>query len=104
MFLKNTRTLALLLLVLGLAGCNSPERKIIGKWNPEGETNEIIYEFRRGGGVTAGKQPGKYTFDGTRMKLQTQTATFMYEVEFAGDDRMIWREGSGTRTELRRVE
>lgn len=91
------------LLLLGVAGCDTSHDQIVGKWKVDGDASAMVWEFAKNGGVKAGTSAGKYTFgDRNRLKIQTQFATFVYEVEFAGD-RMIWKEPNGSRSELRRM-
>lgn len=89
---------------LGLAGCDPARARIVGKWKVEGDPGAMVWEFAKNGGVKAGGRPGKYSFgDRGRLKIQTQFATFVYELEFA-EDRMIWKEPNGSRTTLQRIE
>jgi hypothetical protein len=96
---------ALLFICLLLLGsCDSPSKKIVGKWKATGDHNEMLWEFADNGTVTLGGQPARYSFgDGQRIKIQTPSATYVRQYEIEGD-RMIWTEANGTRTELTRVK
>ena len=91
-----------LLLLVAMAACDSAANKIVGKWQAEGNS-AAVWEFSKNGVVTTGSGPGKYTVTGeNRLKIQTQFATFVYEMEIKGDT-MKWRDRSGSNTELKRV-
>jgi len=92
-----------LLLFCTLAACDNRRQQIVGKWQVEGGANPIVWEFSPNGVVNAGSTAGRYTFgDRGRLKIQTQFATFVYEID-VGKDRMIWKEPNGSRTELKRL-
>ena len=92
-----------LLLFFSIASCDNRKQQIIGKWQVEGGANPIVWEFSPNGAVRTGSTLGRYTFgDRGRLKIQTQFATFVYELELA-TDRMIWKEPNGSRTELKRL-
>ena len=96
--------MALVALLLALPGCNRSRSQIIGKWQVIGGSSEVVWEFFENGSLSAGGMPGKYSFgDNDRIKIQTPTATFVHQIEFAGDH-MIWKGLDGTRTELMRVK
>lgn len=64
----------------------------------------MVWEFQENGAAISGNTRGKYSFgDQNRIKIQMPRATFVYQVEFAGD-RMIWTDPNGTRMELTRSE
>lgn len=90
-------------LALTLSGCDQSQDRIVGKWKVQSDASATVWDFSKNGAVTAGNISGKYTFgDRRRLKIQTQSATFVYEIEFK-DDAMIWKDPNGSRTELRRV-
>ena len=85
------------------ASCNRPQDRIVGKWKVQSDTGATVWEFSPNGTVTTGNTTGRYTFgDRSRLKIQTRSATFVYELQLK-DDSMIWREANGSRTELTRV-
>lgn len=89
-------------LLLAAAGCDDAGSRIVGKWQAEGAM-PVVWEFSKSGAVTTSSGPGNYSFGSSkRLKIQTQFATFIYEVEFAGDT-MKWRDPNGILTELKRV-
>ena len=90
-------------ILLVAAACDRPQDRIVGKWKVQNDASATVWEFSPNGAVKAGNTAGKYTFgDRSRLKIQTPSATFVYEIELK-DDTMIWREPSGARTELKRV-
>ncbi len=101
---KSIRAAAVaLLLLLAITGCDGPAKQVIGRWQSVDTANPMIWEFSRNGSVTVGSEPGRYSFgDGNRIKIQTRIATFVYTVGFA-EDRMIWTEPSGSKTEFQRA-
>ena len=89
--------------LLLIQGCDRTRDRIVGKWKVQNDASAMVWEFSPKGAVKAGNIAGKYTFgDRSRLKIQTPSATFVYEIELT-DDTMIWREPSGARTELKRV-
>lgn len=94
----------LLALFLPLVGCDSSRSRVVGKWKVVGDASDLVWEFSPNGTLSAGGSPGRYTLgDGHRIKIQTATATFVHQIEFA-EDRMIWKENDGTKTELTKVK
>lgn len=90
-------------LLLLMPACDRTRDRIVGKWKVQNDASAMVWEFASDGAVKAGNTVGKYTFgDRSRLKIQTPSATFVYEIELK-DDTMIWREPSGARTELKRV-
>jgi hypothetical protein len=86
-----------------LSGCNSPKDRIVGRWEVQGGTNPMVWEFAKNGAVKSGNISGKYTFASSdRLKIQTQFATFVYSIRMDGDT-MTWTEPNGTRTQLKKV-
>ncbi len=96
--------LAVVLSVLFLAvGCNSSRKQIAGKWQVEGGSNAVTWEFQPNGVVNMGATEGRYTFgDQERIKIQMPAAVFVYEMELK-DNVMTWRAPNGTSTTLKRV-
>ena len=96
-------TLTLLCAAL-LAACGGAESQIVGKWKLRAGPNGAVWEFSANKAVNMGGRTGKYSFgDQGRLKVQTQFATFVYQLELS-DDRMVLTEPNGTRTELERVK
>jgi hypothetical protein len=92
-----------LLLVLAVSACDRPADRVVGKWKVNGDASGAIWEFSKNGTVKTPNASGKYTFgDRSRLKIQTQFATFVYEVDVTGDT-MKWRDPNGSTTELTRV-
>ena len=90
-------------LLFSLAACDRSRARIVGKWRVGNDANAMVWEFSPDGAVKAGETAGKNTFgDRSRLKIQTPSATFVYEIELT-DDTMVWKEPSGARTELKRV-
>jgi hypothetical protein len=87
-----------------LSGCDSRESQIVGKWKVAGGSETATWEFSANKAVDMSGRKGKYTFgDQGRLKVQTQTATFMYQLQLS-DDRMTLTEPNGTKIELQRVK
>ena len=96
-------TLAVLFVAL-LAACGGAESQIVGKWKPVSEPNSAVWEFSANKSVDMAGRKGKYSFgDQGRLKVQTQFATFVYQLDLSAD-RMTLTEPNGTRTELERVK
>ena len=91
------------LLAFALSACDGPADRILGKWKVAGDTSGAVWEFSKNAVVKTPNGSGKYSFgDRSRLKIQTQFATFVYEVDIAGDT-MKWRDPNGSTTELTRV-
>ncbi len=105
--LPNDKRFAVLILVVALfaiAGCGGAKKQIAGKWKSDGASGEIVWEFFDNGSLSAGGQAGRYSFgDGGRIKIQTQSATFVNQLELAGE-RMTWKAPDGSRQEFTRVK
>ena len=90
--------------VISFAGCDSRENSVVGKWRVAGGGDGAVWEFAANNGVDMNGRKGKYTFgDQGRLKVQTQFATFVYQLEMQ-DDRMVLIEPNGTRLQLERVK
>jgi len=95
--------LALAAVLFALQACDTSRKQIVGKWKAEG-SNEVVWEFFGNGSLSTGGSPGRYSFgDGQRVKIQTQSATFVYQLEFQ-DDRMIWKDPNESKMEFRRMK
>lgn len=106
--MRNVKLSALLLLLattaMFLTGCDTSKKEIVGKWKSESGTSAVVWEFLANGALSAGGAPGRYTFgDGHRLKVQTQTATFVNTLELHGDH-MTWIAPDGSRQEFTRVK
>ena len=90
-------------LLFAVAACDDSRNRIVGKWKVQNDASATVWEFSKNGALKAGNTSGKYTFgDRGRLKIQTQSATFVYEIEFTGDG-MTWKDPNGSKTELKRV-
>ena len=97
------QTIGFAALLFATAACDKSRERIAGRWQVAGGGSPIVWEFAKNGAVKTGDTPGRYNFGGRdRLKIQTQSATFVYEVEFAGET-MKWRDPNGTMTELKRL-
>ena len=95
--------IVLVVLLFALQGCDNTSSKVIGKWKVVGDSSDVVWDFAKDGNVAIGDTAGRYSFgDGGRIKIQTARATFVHQLEFAGDH-MIWTDANGSRTELARV-
>ncbi len=98
------RIICALVLSAILAACGGAENRIVGKWKKGGDGGGEVWEFSSNNAVDMGGRKGKYTFgDQGRVKVQTQFATFVYQLELMGD-RMVLTEPNGTKIELERVK
>ncbi|HSH39912.1 MAG TPA: hypothetical protein VK993_14145 [Chthoniobacterales bacterium] len=96
-------TLAVVFFAL-LAACGGVESRIVGKWKPVSDPNADVWEFSANKTVNMAGRTGKYSFgDQGRLKVQTRSATFVYQLELS-QERMVLTEPNGTRTELERVK
>jgi hypothetical protein len=96
-------TLSTIALAL-LASCGGAESEIVGKWKVTGVPNGEVWEFASNKSIDMSGRKGKYTFgDQGRLKVQTRSATFVYQLQIAGD-RMVLTDATGARTELERVK
>lgn len=87
-----------------LAACGDTKSEIIGQWKVTSDSSGLVWEFGEHGIVTSGDMRGKYSLgDQNRLKIQTPFATFVYQVEVAGN-RMTWKNMNGSQTELTRVK
>ena len=85
------------------ASCGNGE-SVVGKWKMTSDPNGAVWEFSASKAVDMAGKRGKYTFgDQGRLKVQTQFATFVYQLELSGD-RMVLTEPNGTKTTFERVK
>ena len=85
-------------------GCDRSENRIIGRWKVVGDPAAAVWEFSPNNAVDMAGRKGKYSFgDQGRLKVQTQFATFVYQLELP-EDRMVLTEPNGTKTELERLK
>ena len=103
-FLRSFRVALLALAVALLTSCGGAESQIVGKWKVAGDPSGSVWEFSSNNVVDMAGRKGKYTFGSQgRLKVQTQFATFVYQLELTGD-RMVLTEPNGTRLELERLK
>ncbi len=103
-FLRRSQIALWALAVALLTSCGGAESQIVGKWKVVGGSVTAIWEFSANKGVDMIGRKGKYTFgDQGRLRVQTQSATFMYQLQLSGD-RMTLTEPNGTKVELERLK
>lgn len=99
-----TAVAALVALLFTLVSCDSKQSQIVGKWKIVGGPSGAVWEFAADKSVDLDGRKGKYSFgDQGRVKVQTQAATFVYQLTLSAD-RMTLTEPNGTKTELERVK
>ena len=87
-----------------LTACDNKDDRIVGRWKVAGGSADAVWEFSANKAVDIVGRKGKYSFgDRGRLKVQTQSATFMYQLQLA-DDRMTLTEPNGTKVELQRLK
>ena len=95
---------AVLALLFALVSCDNKASQIVGKWKVAADPGGAVWEFAPDKSVDMGGRKGRYSFgDQGRLKVQTQFATFVYQLELS-QERMVLTEPNGTRTELERVK
>ena len=101
----SSRKLAALGLSLCLiTSCGGNARDIVGAWRTSPDPNAMIWQFSNDGSVLMGPNRGRYTFgDNNRIKIETSTATSVYQIELVGD-KMTLKEPSGSKLVLTRVK
>jgi hypothetical protein len=67
-----------------------------------GDANAMVWEFSNNGAVLVGNTRGRYILDRNRVKIETQFAKTVYQMEFSGD-RMTLREPKGPKLEFTRI-
>ena len=93
-----------LMSLLAFGACSHQKSQIVGEWKVSSDTSALVWAFAPDGTVSSGDMHGRYSFgDQNRMKIQTPFATFVYQVQFAGE-KMTWKSASGSTTELTRVK
>ena len=104
MMRSGTALAAFLALLVMLVSCDQKQTQIVGKWKVLADPSGAVWEFGSDKSVDMGGRKGKYSFgDQGRLKVQTQFATFVYQLNVSAD-RMTLTEPNGTRTELERVK
>ena len=99
-----TAIAAFIALLFAFVSCDRSQSQIVGKWKPVSDPNPTVWEFAANKSVDMAGRKGKYSFgDQGRIKVQTQFATFVYQLDLSGD-RMVLIESNGTRTEFERVK
>ncbi len=91
-------------IIFALTACTDARSQVIGQWKVTSDTSALVWEFAEDGTVTSGDMRGRYSFGSqNRLKIQTPFATFVYQIELAGD-KMTWKNPNGSKTELTRVK
>ncbi len=91
-------------IIFALAACTDAKSQVIGQWKVTSDTSALLWEFAEDGTVTSGDMRGRYSFGSqNRLKIQTPFATFVYQVELAGN-KMTWKNPNGSKTDLMRVK
>lgn len=91
-------------IIFALAACTDAKSQVIGQWKVTSDTSALVWEFAEDGTVTSGDMRGRYSFGSqNRLKIQTPFATFVYQVELAGN-KMTWKNPNGSKTDLMRVQ
>lgn len=91
------------LLLFFCASCGGPAKQIVGQWKMGSGTSETTWEFFPNKSLTTDGAPGHYTFgDNNRIKIQTATATFVYQFEIQGDT-MSWTATDGSKMRFTRA-
>ncbi len=99
-----TAMAALLALLFTLVSCDNRQSQIVGKWKLAANPSGTVWEFKADKSVEMSGRKGRYSFgDQSRLKVQTQSATFVYQLNIS-EDRMTLTEPDGTRTQLERVK
>jgi hypothetical protein len=92
-----------ILLVATMTGCGRSRQDIVGKWRMGSESNAMVWEFANDGSVQMGSIRGRYSFgDRGRMKIETSSATSVYQIELAGDH-MTLKDFSGSKLEFTKL-
>ncbi len=95
------RIIASVVLLCVMAACGN--RTIVGQWRMSGDSSAVVWEFSRNGSVHIGNVRGRYTFgDQNRIKIETQFATTVYQMEISRDG-MTLREPGGSKLEFTRI-
>ena len=92
-----------IILVGVMAGCGPSRRDIVCKWRAGVESNAMVWEFANDGSVQIGSIRGRYSFgDRDRVKIETSSATSVYQIELAGDH-MTLKDPSGSKLEFTKL-
>lgn len=86
-----------------MTSCDHKRKGIVGKWQAAENPTAMVWDFSPKGAVKVGDTAGRYTFgDRGRLKIETPSATFVYELDLKGDT-MVWKDPAGARMELKRI-
>jgi hypothetical protein len=92
-----------ILLVATMTGCGRSRQDIVGKWRAGSDSSAMVWEFSNDGSVQMGSIRGRYSFgDRERVKIETSSATSIYQIELAGDH-MTLKDPSGSKLEFTRL-
>jgi hypothetical protein len=87
-----------------LTACGGDQSRIVGRWKVAGGGDNAVWEFASNKGVDMHGRKGKYTLgDQGRLKVQTSSATFVYQLQLA-EDRMTLTDPTGAKIQLERVK
>lgn len=101
---SRTTIAAFVALLFACAGCDHSQSEIVGKWKVVADPTGAVWEFSANKSADLGGRKGKYSFgDQGRVKVRTQFATFVYQLDISGD-RMTLTEPNGAKTELERLK
>ncbi|MEY2496412.1 MAG: hypothetical protein QOJ45_2904 [Verrucomicrobiota bacterium] len=86
-----------------MTGCGRSRQDIVGKWRAGSDSSAMVWEFSNDGSVQMGSIRGRYSFgDRERVKIETSSATSIYQIELAGDH-MTLKDPSGSKLEFTRL-
>lgn len=92
-----------ILVVATMTGCGRSRQDIVGKWRAGSDSSAMVWEFSNDGSVQMGSIRGRYSFgDRERVKIETSSATSIYQIELAGDH-MTLKDPSGSKLEFTRL-
>jgi hypothetical protein len=94
----------LILFACIITGCGGASHQIVGSWRVGDDSNAMVWEFFKDGSVLMGTNRGRYSFgDNDRIKIETSSATSVYQMELAGD-KMILKDPKGSKLVLTKVK
>jgi hypothetical protein len=92
-----------ILLAAAMIGCGPSRQDIVGKWRAGSDSSAMVWEFSNDGSVQIGSIRGRYSFgDRDRVKIETSSATSLYQLELAGDH-MTLKDPKGSKIEFTKL-